>query len=909
MSANTQIPPSPDAVQIARAIKTLHPTEGIVELRAIYKGGRKRIDAGYFDCAHRDKLATEAIRLNKKGAAVYATLNPLDPQLLARYANRIEEYASATATDANVIRRSWLLIDMDAQRPKDTSATDEQLVLALERGKTVCDYLTTRGWPQPVSADSGNGMHLLYAIDLPNDDDSRDLIQNCLRALAARFDDKAVKVDTSVFNAARIVKLHGTIANKGDHLAVAPWRPSKLTEIPDTIERVSLELLHALASEALQPARTLNGSGARSASAWSESDVNTFLVRGDIEAVGPDTHDGVLRWKLKHCPFNSDHGFGEAAVFLRSDGRLGFECRHNSCQDKHWADLRTLVDGSREERSRSARAPNRSVNDADPVGPPDSDDVPQLGIDDIPFAPADVPDREEQQDATDPPKGEIFNVEILWPTPADLWAPLSAVPPLPRGILPETLEAFAFSKASTFSPSALGAAALATCSMATSDHIRAVINQTWRERFCVWVALVGSSSAAKTPTTSAALRPLSAAQALEFERYEKDLEKWERSLKAAKRDGQEFDDPKPFPVRYYTHSATIEAMSEILKRTEHGIGLTHDELSALIAGMDGPYKEKSSGERGHWLSLYDGGIHLIDRIGRGEVVVKNHSASLLGGITIDKLRGLVSKMAADGLMSRMSIICLPPAEPSDDLGAIASEIYQAYSALVTRLLSSRPGRAIDVPLDESAIATLGAAKRRWQSEALSHADTLPRYAERLGKATGLAARIALGFAIIEAAEVPGHGRAEVDPPRRVDRSHVERATAWIDHQLAHDLSFYADAAGQDASPVTGTAQSVADWALRHERGEFRLGDITRGILEWRKLKAAEQFAALELLDALGWIRSDEAAYFRGQGFVRGVTWSVNPKVHGLFASRAVLARKSAAERKARLESAVAGGKL
>lgn len=531
----------------------------------------------------------------------------------------------------------------------------------------------------------------------------------------------------------------------------------------------------------------------------------------------------------------------------------------------------------------------------DPVVAPDSDDVPQLGIDDIPFAPA---------DATDPP-----NVEIPWPAPADLWEPLAAVPPLSAGILPETIEAFAFAKPSVFSPSALAAAALATCAMATSDNIRAVINQTWRERFCVWVALVGSSSAAKTPTTNAALRPLSAAQALEFEQYEKALEEWDRSAKAAKRGGEDFDVPRPFPVRYYTHSATIEAMSEILKRTEHGIGLTHDELSALIAGMDGPYKEKSSGERGHWLSLYDGGIHLIDRIGRGEVVVKNHSASLLGGITIDKLRGLVAKMTADGLMSRMSIICLPPAEPSDDLGAISTEIYQAYSGLVTRLLESRPGRPVDVPLDEMAITALGAAKRRWQSEGLSHSEQLPRYAERLGKATGLAARIALGFAIIEAAEVPGHGRAEIDPPRRVCLSHVERATAWVDHQLAHDLSFYADAAGQDASPVTGTAQLLADWVLRHERSEFRLGDITRGILEWRKLKATEQFAALELLDALGWIRTDEPAYFRGQGFVRGVTWSVNPKAHGMFASRATLARQSAAERKARLNSAVTGGKL
>jgi len=54
-----------------------------------------------------------------------------------------------------------------------------------------------------------------------------------------------------------------------------------------------------------------------------------------------------LRWKLKVCPFSPDHGPGESAVFLRSDGRLGFDCKHNSCADKHWRDLRTLVEGER----------------------------------------------------------------------------------------------------------------------------------------------------------------------------------------------------------------------------------------------------------------------------------------------------------------------------------------------------------------------------------------------------------------------------------------------------------------------------------------------------------------------------------------------------------------------------------
>jgi hypothetical protein len=109
------------------------------------------------------------------------------------------------------------------------------LTLVAKKAGVVLDYLTAQGWPQPVSADSGNGIHLLYSIDLPNDDSSRDLVKGSLEALAARFDDGAVKIDRSVHNAGRIVKLHGTVANKGDNIPEAPWRLSKLHTVPERI--------------------------------------------------------------------------------------------------------------------------------------------------------------------------------------------------------------------------------------------------------------------------------------------------------------------------------------------------------------------------------------------------------------------------------------------------------------------------------------------------------------------------------------------------------------------------------------------------------------------------------------------------------------------------------------------------
>jgi hypothetical protein len=118
--------PTPDRPAIRAALDVLYGPDDAIELRALHKG-RKRTDAGYFDAQHRDALADHAARLSDHGAAVYATLNPVDSQLLSRYCNRVQEFADATTTDTQIVRRRWLLIDVDPVRPAKTSATDAQL--------------------------------------------------------------------------------------------------------------------------------------------------------------------------------------------------------------------------------------------------------------------------------------------------------------------------------------------------------------------------------------------------------------------------------------------------------------------------------------------------------------------------------------------------------------------------------------------------------------------------------------------------------------------------------------------------------------------------------------------------------------------------------------------------------------
>lgn len=495
------------------------------------------------------------------------------------------------------------------------------------------------------------------------------------------------------------------------------------------------------------------------------------------------------------------------------------------------------------------------------------------------------------------------------PQPFDLWSQLPPVAGLPRGILPPTIEELAFCKPDTFPPAALAAAALATCSMAASDLLRVEINANWRERFSFWVGLVGSSASGKSPTIGTALRPLLSVQADAFEAHEQAKAEYQERNRRRKKNGEDEPEAEPICPRYVTHNATIEALTELERHTEHGLGLIHDELSALIAAMDGQYKERTGSERGHWLALYDGGPHTTDRIQRGSVYVRNHSAAILGGITLDKLRGLVANMAADGLMSRISLITMPISSPSDDLDPIPYEAWQAYEGLVRRIALNRPHKPKSIPLDPDARALLGQAKKRWQAESIRQSEYLPRYAERLGKLPGLAARLALGFAIIEQAEFPGHGPTEIDPPRSVRADQMQRAIAWVDYQSSHDLAFYASAGDREVIAGMTGARKVGAWILRHGRTEFRMGDLARGILEWRSLKNSEHAAILELLENLGWvtpITPDDGPPFRGMTFVRGTLWRVEPAVHALFSERAEHEARVAQEARQKLQEATKG---
>lgn len=219
-----------DYAELERAFAAFIAPGQVFEVRLLHHN-RKRIDAGYFTAPMH--AATAIAALQDHYAGIYYTPNPVDPDLAARSYNRISSWQSLTTMDNHILSRKWLMIDIDPKRPTGISSTQAELENAFKLANTIAASLEFQyGWPQPYVNVSGNGAHVLYAVDEANTPEVRDTVQVFLQTLNGRFKALGCEVDTTTFNAARIFRVPGTWARKGDNVPDRPHRKSYMIKEP-----------------------------------------------------------------------------------------------------------------------------------------------------------------------------------------------------------------------------------------------------------------------------------------------------------------------------------------------------------------------------------------------------------------------------------------------------------------------------------------------------------------------------------------------------------------------------------------------------------------------------------------------------------------------------------------------------
>src|SRR5262245_29473932 len=329
-----------DPTHIMQTLNVLVAPRDVVELRII--NSRHGTISGYFN--DMDALAYHAAEWSGKAPGVYITLNPVQHILLARSMNRVTTYAKNTTSDTDVLSRRWLPLDFDPVRPSGISSTDAEHELAISRARECVEFLIAQlNFSEDSNSillgDSGNGAHVLVCIRLPNDNESTRLIQRSIEAIALHFSDDKVSVDLSVFNPARIWKVYGTLAGKGDSTAERPHRLARFLFVPENIQPVSRELLTKLAAMAPEQPKQNGNHGGKS------FDLARWIQQFNLDTRGPfDWGKGGRKYVLPVCPWNGDHTNRSAYIVQFATGAIAAGCHHNGCANNHWHELRDVVE-------------------------------------------------------------------------------------------------------------------------------------------------------------------------------------------------------------------------------------------------------------------------------------------------------------------------------------------------------------------------------------------------------------------------------------------------------------------------------------------------------------------------------------------------------------------------------------
>ncbi len=416
----------------------------------------------------------------------------------------------------------------------------------------------------------------------------------------------------------------------------------------------------------------------------------------------------------------------------------------------------------------------------------------------------------------------------------------------------------------------------------------------WAEPPILNVALIGSPSAGKSPALDALVQPITEIEAAENDDWperrrdhatatlaaETRRATWEGDVKQAVKTG---NPPPVMPAdaaepdapqrrRIMSTDPTPEKAARLSAGNPRGLILQRDELAGWIAGM-GRYGAGGGGaERGFWLQAYGGRAWTPDRVrdGDNEVAVPHLAWAIIGGIQPDRLATALLQGDDDGLAARF-IFCwpdpVPPRRPPPGRGLFEAREWLAR----LRSLPWTPPAPLLLPFTEPAQSTL----QEWrEAAARMEAGAAGLLLSWLGKLPGFAARLALVFAHLEWC-VGGSG----DPPADVSEADVLRAVAFLND---YAVPMARRAFGEAALPqAERDARRLARWILRQNPRPATLNakELRRVANGPGVPDAARMEAALQDLEALGWVRKAEPGR-AGMGGRSRADWTVHPDLVG-----------------------------
>jgi hypothetical protein len=274
--------------------------------------------------------------------------------------------------------------------------------------------------------------------------------------------------------------------------------------------------------------------------------------------------------------------------------------------------------------------------------------------------------------------------------PFDLFGSLTPEPVMTRDMLPRKIGDYVWEMSDLLGcdPGAMAVSALALCSGLISDQIKLQpkrLDTTYLEVARIWLMLVGSVSAKKTPMflklfpiVKAVENRMRREDATAIEKYKSllalyELKKkgWDKKVAVNEVEASSWPPEKPEKPprrRLIANDYTVEALALVLCDNPRGLLIELDEIMELFGGFDAYKASGVKKDRSATLRLWNGGYQAIDRVRTTDepIYVPNWGATIIGGIQHTKLDPIGPKLVDDGLLQRFLMVPIQQAEKEAD---------------------------------------------------------------------------------------------------------------------------------------------------------------------------------------------------------------------------------------------------
>jgi KaiC/GvpD/RAD55 family RecA-like ATPase len=297
------------------------------------------------------RLLDEAKRYECPG--IYVVANRVDPAVATRLG--IDKWNAApkgtSTTDRDILCRTVLFIDVDAERPRGTSATAIELAASVEVATRIFDWLARalRGTSALGYGASGNGRGIYVALDDLVESDAATRIKAILVGLERLFSTATAKVDVSVSDAKRLVPAFGTVKKKGaagvvdrPHRRTAFFCEEAVTRVGVAELDVILDALRFQLDEAgsavVHKALGMKPAPKSTTAPRSEAD-SPFSRANALDVTDVLSWVGAIEGDRPRCPGCGESDQGVVVI------NNGLKCSHARCASKGVRDgFRTPVD-------------------------------------------------------------------------------------------------------------------------------------------------------------------------------------------------------------------------------------------------------------------------------------------------------------------------------------------------------------------------------------------------------------------------------------------------------------------------------------------------------------------------------------------------------------------------------------